>query len=200
MGGRAAGASQFLPGERGSPLPGGPGDAVSPARFVALAHRRRSASAVSRGGEEDPCGRHALAPAPGNPRIPEGVLLALRSQAKSFSSRSPRSPRSPGAIWPRGPGFRLRSPEPLGFRESRGHSDGRRDQGGQGASLASLSQGSWASGFRLQTSGFSFRVQTSNSKFQLSTLEFKVQTSNFKFQLWASDSRPQVSALGFWLA
>ena len=146
-------------------------------------------------------------------KIPAGVMRLRRRQGipesrKEFSLPSdprqspsaPGVPGVPGVPEPSGPearGFRLRPPEPRGFRESRGHSDGRRDQGGQGASLASLSQGSWASGFRLQTSGFSFRVQTSNSKFQLSTLEFKLQTSNFKLQLSTLEFKVQTSSFNF---
>ena len=48
--------------------------------------------------------------------------------------------------------------------------------------MASLAQGSRASGFRLQASGFSFGAQTPDSRLQVSTFNFGVQSSNFKLQ------------------
>lgn len=169
------------------------------------------------------------ASAKGVPNPREEFLNPGRSLLAQIPGRSPLAPGAPGvsgvpgAIWPRGPGFRLRLRRSLWGSGSPGafwRSDGHRDQRGQGASLSSLAHESRlqasASEFKLQTPDFKFqlstlefKLQTSNSKLQVSTLEFKVQTSNFKFQLrssdfkfqlWASDSRPQVSALGFWLA
>lgn len=152
-----------------------------------------------------------------------------RSRAKSFSSRSPGVPESRNsrshlvhlAQRPVASGSGLRSLGDSGVQKA----FWRPQSPGRPRSLASLAQGSRASGFRLQASASGLKLQTPDFKFQLSTSEFKLQTSNFKlqvstlefkvqtssfnfgvqtpdfkFQLWSSGSRPQVSALGFWLA
>ena len=167
------------------------------------------ASAPLPGGGEDPCGPHAPAPAPGVPDPREEFSLPQIPGV-------PGVPGVSGAIWPIGPGFRLRPPEPRGFRESGGHSGGHRvreakdlwphwprgpglQASGFGLQLQSPNSRLQTSSFNFQLWSSNFKLQTSSFNFQLWSSKFRLQTSNFKFQLWSSDSRLQVSALGFGL-
>lgn len=119
-------------------------------------------------------------------------------RAKSFSSRSPRSFRSPRSHLAKRSGLQAQAPpEPLGFRESRGHSGGLTATETREAKEPLCPHWPMSPGFRLQLRSSNSKLQTSSFNFQLWSSNFKLQTPNFKFQLWSSKFKLQTSSFNF---